>query len=391
MGYVVKGKSSIFITDEVTEGTYVAPASASAAIEVGEDFSGFEYTRESIERSVLSNTVESEAPRAGLPTVNGSLPTEFKASATEGGSPRMDKLLKSLLGGKRNVASAVTSSSGHTTTQINLDDADAGKFKVGDSVLVKSPGAHALRPISAVNNTPGSVSITLAFALPSAPADGVSLAPVTTYFHDSFDGTLSVSAELGGDILEKATGCKVESGEIGNWTPGKIPTINFALQALALAKEVSGLALSPDFSAEPQPPVALDAKAFINGVPCEYNEFSLTLTNTLSQLLSCAQSQGKLASRNTTFLVTGSINPYMDNAGVENFEKFNEGEASSIYVHIQNPSSVAGEYENCCAIWLPSVTFTAVQNGDSEGVLTDEIEFQAQKTLGKDTVFMSFI
>jgi hypothetical protein len=384
MAFVIKGRSSIFLKDEVTENTYVAPASAADAIEVLEDFSGFEYTRESIERSVLSNTVESEAPRVGLPDISGSLPTEFKSAATEGAAPRATVLWKSLLGAKRN-ASAAEVDTGSTTTVINL--VDASGINPGDILLFKKAGEYAVRPVA----SKASNAVTLAFALPYSPAAGVDVAAFTTYYHDTFDGSFSVSAELGGEITEKATGCKVESGEIGNWSTGQIPTVAFGIKALGMDKVDSVSGISTDFSAEPQPPVALDAKAYIDGVAVDYAEFGLNINNTLTDILSAARAQGKAGSRLTNLLVTGSINPYMSDSGVARFTKFNNSTSMSLFVYVANPSETAGEFSNVAAVWLPQVTITSLTNGDEDGVLTDEIEFQAAKSEGNDTVFLGFI
>lgn len=387
MNFVIKGRSSIFVKEETTEGVYAAPASAADAIEVLEDFSGFEYSRESIERSVLSATVESEAPRTGLPDVSGGLPTEFKASATEGGAPRADVLLTSLLGGKRQVVAPISLITGSTTTVLKVALTDVDKIKAGDTLHIKIAGAHELRPVKSVLGQ----DITLAFALPTAPAAGVVVAPLTTYFYAANDKSFSVGAELGGEITERARGCKVESAEIGNWSTGQIPTISFAIKALGLDKVDTVSGLKPDFSNEPQPPVALDACAYLDGEEVDYNEFSLSMQNTLNELLSACAPQGKIASRNTSFLVTGTLNPYMKADSVDRFAKFNSNTPVSLFIHIANPSNVAGEIKNAAAIYLPQVVFTSVTNGDEEGVLTDELEFQAFKKAGNDTIFLSFI
>lgn len=384
MDFVIKGRTSVFLKDEVTENTYQAPTSEADAIEVLEDFSGFEYGRESIERSVLSNTVESEAPRAGLPETTGTLPTEFKAAPVEGNAPRANVLYKSLLGGKRNTASKVTDA-GSTNTVVKLVDATG--INAGDSILVKKAGQYAVRPVASVAGN----DVNLAIALPFVPAAGVSVAAFTTYYHAENDTSFSTTAELGGEISEQATGCKVESAEIGNWATGQIPTISFALKALGLQKDTALTGITTDFSAEPQPPVALDAKAFIDGVEVDYNEFGLTLTNALNDVLSSGKPQGKIASRLTNFLVTGSINPYMETDNVDRFQKFNNSESSNLFLYVYNPTEVAGEMENVAAIWLPKIVYTAVTNGDADGVLTDDIEFQAAKTVANDTVFITFI
>jgi len=391
MSFVIKGRSSVFLKEENTEGQFNPPTNALDAIEVLDDFAGFEYSRDTIERAVLSSTVESSAPRAGLPNVAGNLPTEFKAAAVEGQAPRSDVLLKSLLGGKRSLASAIELEAGSSETVLLLNDADANKIKVGDCILVKMPNKHTVRPVKEVSNTLGNVSVTLAIALPEAPALGVEIAPLTTYYFEESDSSFSVSAELGGEITEQAKGCKVESAEISNWTTGQIPQISFAVKALGLDKVDSVSGITPDFSAEPQPPVALDACAYIDGVEVDYNEFGLTIGNTLNDILSACSSQGKIASRNTKLLVSGSINPYMKGDDVSRFAKFNSSAPVSIFVHISNPSDVAGEIKNVAAIYLPKVTLTSLTNGDQDGVLTDDMEFQASKTQGNDTIFISFI
>jgi hypothetical protein len=391
MDFVIKGKSSIFVKEEVTEGTYIAPTSAAEAVEVIDDFAGFEFTKDKVERKILKATIESVAPRAGLPNASGSLPTEFKASAVEGDEPRADLFYKSLLGGKRQVAAPIILEAGSTTTVLNLDDADINKIKKGDTVQLKIAGAHCLRPVASVSNVLGAVTVTLAIAAPSAPIAGVEIAPLSTYFFSDNSSSLSVTAEMGGEITEQLAGAKVESAEISNWTTGQIPQINFALKALSLAKVDSVSGLVPDFSAEPQPPVALDACAYINGEETDYVEFSLTFGNTLVDVLSPCAAQGKIAGRNTNFLVTGKLNPYMKTDSVDRFTKYNDGTPVSIFVHISNPGTSAGELKNSVGIWLPQVTLTAIVNGDQDGILTDELEFQAQVSSGNDTVFLTFI
>jgi hypothetical protein len=391
MDFVIKGKSSIFAKEEVTEGTYVAPTSAAEAIEVLDDFAGFEFTKENIERKVLKATVESVAPRAGIPSASGAIPTEFKAAATEGGSPRSNLLYKSLLGGKRSVATSISLIAGSTTTVLKLADADINRIKKGDSVQIKLSGNHCIRPVSSVNNVLGNVTVTLAIAVPSAPAAGVQIAPLTTYFYQEANTSVSVTAEMGGEISEQFAGGKVESAEISNWTTGQIPQINFSLKGLSLNKADTVSGLVPDFSTEPQPPVALEACAYIDGIEVDYVEFALTMGNTLVDVLSPCSAQGKIGNRNTNFLVSGKINPYMKTDAVDRFTKYNDGTPVSLFIHISNPGAAAGEIKNSSAIWLPQVSLTAIANGDQDGVLTDDLEFQAYVSSGNDTMFLSFI
>jgi hypothetical protein len=390
---LVKGRSSVFIVEETTEGTYAPPASAADAVEVLEDFTGYEYTREEIERNVLSDTIESEASRPGLPTVTGEIPTEFKAGITEGAAPRANTLIESVMGGKRNAATEGTLLAGSTATVLNVNDADLAKFAAGDCVLVKVAGAHKVRPIASKNPGTGNDdgSLVLAITLGAAPAAGVKIAPVTTYFHDNAAPSFSVTTYLGGEIEDQAVGVRALSMEIGNWTTGQIPTATFSTEGLDLSRAVDTPAFSPDFSTEPLPPVLLNACAYINGVELDYSEFSLTVENTKSDILSVCKPSGKAGSRYTNFAVTGSINPYMQDNAVDRFTAFNQNDDISLFVFASNPKSTAGEIENVVAIWIPQAKITGLTNGDADGILTDQIEFKSYRKNGNDSLFLSFI
>ena len=191
---IVKNESTVALTEEVTEGVYVPASVGSEYIEVLAEGVELNKTRELLERDLLTDTVETEAARVGIGNVTGSFPLELKASAVEGDEPQsMDKLLRSLLGGKRQITTDQTSSTTHTSTVINFVDASA--FTVGDSVLVKEAGAYEVRPISATSAT----SITFPFALDNgAPSDAVVVAQVTTYYHDAANSiTMSCEHNLG--------------------------------------------------------------------------------------------------------------------------------------------------------------------------------------------------
>jgi hypothetical protein len=389
---IVTNESSLALKVEVTEGTYVAPAAGTDYIEVLSDGLELNKTREELERNILSSTVEAEASRVGIADVQGSIGVELKASATQGSAPQsMDVLLRSLLGGKRQITSEQTSdNTTHTSTTIFF--ADTSDFAVGDIVLVKEAGAYECRPISAIT---ANTSITFPFALDNgAPANSVVVAKTTTYYHDTANAiTFSAEHNLGtGAIKQKAAGLRAASGSIENWTVGQLPTMSFAVQGLSLVREDANAAFSPNFAADGDVPVALSACAWLGGEKLQYTELSLSIENTISYIQSACSPDGRISSRITEQVVTASINPYMDNSDLTNtWDKFNDNDDVSLFFYAYNPTSTDGEFSEVVAGWLPQCKITASPVADVDGIVAEAIELKAFRNSGNDTVFLGFI
>jgi hypothetical protein len=391
MATLVKGQSSLYLVEEVTEGTYVAETAVSQAVEPLQDGLEFNVAREEIERKTLTDTIEAVEPRLGLKTVTGSVPIELKSSATAGASPRGQILFESLFGGKRSVGSAITTKTGNTTTVLQIQDADIASLNVGDSILVKKAGEYAVRPIASKVSTAGAATVTLAIALPSAPGDNVVIEKVTTYYHDSASKSFSATYYEGGEIRTKALGLKSISGTLEGWVANETPSMNFSVEGIDMEKDVASPSLDPDFSSDALVPVIQGACAWIGSDEVDYTELSLSIENTKADLLSACAESGKIGTRKTAFTVTGSINPYMSDTNVDRWTSFNEGDTTSLFAYAYNPSSTAGQFSNVVAIWMPNIKITNMPAGDNEGVLMDNIEFKAFRSSGNDTIFMSFI
>lgn len=392
MGFVVKGKSSVFLVEEVTEGTYVAPV-AGDAVEVLEDGLAFEYSRDEVERNLLSATIEIEASRLGLKQVSGAVPVEYKAGKLEGDAPREHELYLSLLGGQRQVTTATTTKAGNSTTVLQIEDADISKFTKGDIVLVKEAGAFEVRPISAIDSTLGAATITLGVALSATPSDNVEIGKVTVYHHSDNAPTFSVTHYMGGKIKETVSGCRSITASLESWEGGAVPTWNFSVEALDLNQEAETLPLilTPDFTGEALPPVVLGACVWINGVKVSYNSLSLNLENTKAEILSACSPSGKIASRFTQFAVTGEIAPYMDDDNVDRFNAFNNNDDISVFGYAYNPTSTTGEFNQVVAFWIPQAKIVTMPNADEDGIMTNAISFKAYRKDGEDSVFLGFI
>lgn len=386
---VVTNESSVAIVEETTEATYKAPSNGDGTeyIEVLSEGTEMNLTRELLERDTLSSTVETEAARVGLKSVDASIPVEYRASNTEGAAPQaLDALLKSALGGKRTAATQDTST-GSTATV--LEFGVAPNFSAGDVVLVKESGAYELRPVASV----GATSITLAFALTNgAPTDGVTVAAVTTYYHNTAtSSSLSIEHNVGNEIQQQGAGLRVETATIENWSVGQIPQMSFTLGGLSLDRVDAAATESPDFTNDALPPVALEACLYINGIELDYTELGMSIENTLNFLTSACNANGKISSRITGQTINFTANPYLDDTSTPYWDAFNTNDDVSIFFFAYNPTATAGQFANAVSVWLPQAKITEIPIGDQDGIATENLAARAHRQNGNDSIFLSFI
>jgi hypothetical protein len=384
---VVTNESSLSLSVEVTEGTYVAPSASTDYIELLSSGTEMNKNREELSRDVLSGTVEQEESRVGVAEVSGSLPVEYRASVTAGEAPQSaDKQLRSLLGGKRQAVSDITTT-GNTSTVLEFGAAHG--FLKGDCVLVKEAGAFEVRPISEV----GATTITFPFALENgAPSDGVEVEAVTTYYHDTANSvTLSAEHNIGGEIAQLVSGLRVSSMSLENVSVGQIPSMNFSVEGIQLDRVDQAPSFSPDFSADALPPVALEACLWVGGAKQAYTELSLNIENTISFINSACDPDGKIGSRITEQSVSLTCNPYMDDTDLTEWDAFNLNADSSAFWYAFNPSSTAGEFSEVVAFYLPQTKITELPVGDQDGISTNNLSMKSFRKDGNDTIFMSYV
>jgi len=389
---IVTNESSLALMPEVTENTYVVPASGTDYVEVLEGSLEMNKTREELTRNLLSSSVEAEASRVGIAEATGTIGVEYKASLTEGDAPQsMDVLLLSLLGGKRQITADQTSdATTHTSTLIYF--ANTSAFSVGDIVLVKEAGAYECRPISAIV---ANVSIGFPFALTNgAPSSAVVVAQVTTYYHDTTN-SISFSAEhnLGSAaIKQKVSGLRAVSGALENWSVGQLPTFNFGVQGLSLDRVDENALYTPVFTADGLPPVTLSACVWIGGTMLSYTELTLGIENTVSYIADACDADGRIGSRITEQVVTVGVNPYTDDSDLTNtWDKFNANDDVSVFGYAYNPTATAGEFGQVVAFWIPQGKITEDPIIDTDGIVGEQVTIKAHRSLGNDSVFLSFI
>jgi hypothetical protein len=214
---------------------------------------------------------------------------------------------------------------------------------------------------------------------------------MTQYFHQEGAPTLSATHYIGGEIEERVTGLRCISASLENWSTAQVAQWTFNVEGLNLTRQVGSPAFTPNFSGDALPPVLLGACVYFNGIEIQYNELSLSIENTKSDIPSACSPEGKVGSRYTQFTCSGSINPYMEDDDTDRFDSFNDNDTVSVFGFAKNPGAVTGQDKEWVCFWIPAAKITELPTGDQDGIVTDAISFQAFKGEGNDTVFVSFI
>jgi hypothetical protein len=382
MAFISKKSAVIYVTQEVTEGTAVNPTLGVQAVGVLAD--GFELNgeKELVERNVLRTGIGKQVPLTGIKSATVSLGVEASASKVEGDAPEFDLLIKGALGGKRQVTTEVTSTTGHSVDKVYLSAGDLSKFNVGDIVLVKETAHSHISPVKAV----GVDHIELLVASDLAFTDGVVISKSTNYFcSNTGHPSLTVTSFLEDAIKMQASGCKVASMAIEGFEVGQLPSFNFSLQGGDYVESVQASGLSATFSSA-TPPIILGACVFMDGQKIHVNSASVSVDNTVGKITSTCLPNGVISQLITERAVSGSFVTYLDSTNVNYYEKFNKNQNFSLFFYMANPNAIAGEMKNAIGVYIPSAIITSQPKADQDGVMTIQVDFQVGSDDGKDIV-----
>lgn len=393
---IVKDNTLIGVKAEVTEGIFIEPAAATEFVQPLSD--GFDLTpaKELIERDVLNNSIGKITPRVGQKSVTATLPIELKAEGTEGGTPQYSPLLLAGMGASRTISTQTTTKASNADDQLEIEDADIGKFTVGDIIVVLESGAHEVVAVKSVDSGAGVANIGIRPALTAgAPADNVVISKSSTFFTaNTGHQSLSLSYYWANEIRESGSGTRVTSMAVENFTTGQIPNLNFSLEGLSFNEVDAAAPFTPVFDTA-LPPLALQACLFQDDTQLDINEFALTMENTLGFLTSTCSVNGRDSSRVTSRTISGTFNPYKDDTDVSQFTKFDANTGYSIFISAFNPSVVSGEIElgSAIGLFLPNCISTEKVVADQDGVLIENISFRATRgDAGSDEeMFLGFV
>lgn len=381
MALTVKQNTAIAIEEEVTEGTYVTPAGATSFLQTLADGTEMTPSKELLERNIFNGSLGATSPRTGTRTVSGSVPVECRAFSTAGGAPEYNSLVKSAFGGRRQAATTTTTkASGNTASNLKIEDADISKFNVGDIIMVKQSGAYHVSPITAKVTTGGSASITMLVAHPSGDCtDSVVIEKFTTYtVANSGHPSLSISKYVDSAVRETATGARVTSMALENFSTGQIPTLNFGFDGLDFDRSLTAPDYTPSYDSA-LPPIVLDARLYMDGTSIEVNEVAFSLENTLGFATSISAANGRTSGRATKRAITGSFNPYKQDNSIANYTKFKNNTAFSLFAYAMVPTTNAGEFGQVVAFYMPNCLITELGEADQDGLLQETISFTASR------------
>jgi len=384
---LIKGNTVVAVVKELVEGMPIDPTLGGEFIPCLEDGLEMNPSKEVIERTILTSSIGAEAPRTSTKSIVGSIPVEFRSSGVAGEAPAYGVLLESALGLVRTTSAQTSSGLGSTTTLVST----AHSFQVGDLLHIMTPTAHHVAFVKSITDAD-----TIEFT-PSAIAPigaGIQVAPSVTY-EVANDGHPSLTTTIywGGEIKEQGIGCKVASVALENFTTGQIPSLNFGIEGLDFLRINGEPPVTPTYDPG-LPPVVLGAVLSSGGECIKVNEVSLSLENTISYLTTVCAPSGKIGSRYSARVITGSFNPYMDDTTTEWFDKFEVDEIFSLTITLGIPSATAGEYVpgSIVSIYLPSVMITEIPVADQDGILTEAISFSANTGASGETkeIYFSF-
>jgi hypothetical protein len=278
---IIKKNSVVAVVEEVTEGTYVAPASGADFIQTLEALD-VAAAKELLEREVLLASIGKIQPRVGEDSVTGSLPVEFKASGTEGSAPEYAPLVKSALGAETSITTQTTTKTGNTASQLEIQDADIGKFSLYDVLVVLEAGAHHICYVTAIDTTATLANIQVLPAASGAFSDNVVISKNQMYVTGN-DGhpTFSTSLYWGDEILQTGVGCRTSGLTLSNFTAGQLASLEASFEGLTFARSDASAAFTPVFDSA-LPPVIINACVFQDGTQLEVQNFSFSLTNTIA-------------------------------------------------------------------------------------------------------------
>jgi len=378
MAYVSRKSAVLYVTEEVTEGTAVDPTLGSQAVGILAD--GFEMNpdKETVERSLLRSGIARQIPRTGIKTSSCTAAVEAAANGTAGEAPDYDLLMKSLLGGKRQITSQVTTkATGNTASELQIEDADIADFEVGDIVLILEAGAYHTSPVTAVDDTVGAANITLLIAGGSAFSASVVIEKVTTYYGaNTGHSSLTFTSYWEDAIKKQSAGCKVSSMSLDTFETGQLASFNFSLTGLTFTQTLASSGLTPSFS-NAEPPVILEACVYVDGAQLPVNSLSLTIDNTNGRVTATCNANGVIAQRATERAVSGSMTPYLDTTSVDLFDKFDGNTEFPIFLRAWNPTGTTGEKKEAFGIFIPKSIITALPEQDADGVMQYSLEFQS--------------
>lgn len=391
----IKNLTKVAVMTEVTEGTYLTPASGTDFLQAQSDGFEINVSKELLERNNFNASIGKLKGRLSAESVDGSISVEAKAHGTAGSYPEFGPFVKSCLGTSRqNTTTVTTKASGNTASILQIEDADISKFNIGDIILVKQSAAYHVTPVTAVDSTASAANITVLVPHPSGDfTDSVVIEKFATYYTaNSGHPSLSITKYEDDTKREYVAGAKVTSMSLENFTPNSLANFNFSYEGMDYSQSLTAPSYTPSYNSA-LPPIVVSACVYQNTTKIPVSEVSFSVENEIAWKTSTCAENGKVSSRISSRSVSGSINPYRATDSIAQFTNFDGNTSFSLFGYMGVPTSTAGEFEDVVAFYMPDCHITEYKEGDVDGLNTDELTFNATRGSAGTTeeLYLSFI
>lgn len=333
----------VYVKEEVTQGVAVEPTAGSDAIAILADGFDFNGEKELVERNVLTSSIAQQIPRTGIKTATGSIGVEWKAKGVEGDAPETYPLFKSLLGYQATRTATTTKSTGNTASELQLEDADVVKYKVGDIVLVKEAGAFHVSPIKTITTTPGAAKIELLRAKEiGAFSNSVVISKaLVSRGVNSGHSYLTVTSYLDDVVKYQSAGCLVSSMSLENFTVGQIPTLSFGLEGITYNESIEKYAATSTSGTSPSTDISAGTDSSFNISLDGQDPVLVTLTG-LIDLDNGADIAAEMQTQINAAVVSGSVTVAFT-GGLYVITSTKKGAASSVVITDALTNNVADD------------------------------------------------
>ena len=383
-------KTVVGVTKEVTEGTYVAPT-GSDVVQVN-GFPGIGPSRELVDRDIIRDAIGKLKPKLGLRAGNVEVVVEFRGGGAAGGiseRPEAFKLYESALGAEiDSTANGTVEGTTSTATVIQLNTGQGSNFQKGSIVLINGE----VRFVLSVATDAITLNSALDNGAPTASDDvkgGFSYGPVTAD-HPPLSVTVFEDADPTGPEWQ-FRGCRVSSIAMTDFVTGQIPKATITLEVLDFKKIIGGVPTGIVFETT-EPEVLINQFAERDGANQQINNFELTIANTVARQNDLTTAGGTQCMRVTERVVTGSFDPFVDSASIAEFTLFDDNTSFELIIAVGNKNT-AGDFTqgSVSAVWLPQSILTEIADVDADGVVTQNLPFQAHINTTDDDIYFGFV
>lgn len=215
-----------FLKAETTEGTPVAPAAGTDAVELQDGFD-MSPSYEQLDSTVIRASIGASKSLTGSEAPTFSMSHYLKASGSEGVAPGWGLLAKSLFGAQDTEGTEYATTSGSTVSTLAITSALANLIR-GQALLIKDPvNGYRLRAVHSLTTNAADLS----FDVPTAPGSGVNLGKAVTYYPaNSGHPALSVWNYMGnGGAVQLMAGSRVTEMAV-SVEAGQLVNADFSLE-----------------------------------------------------------------------------------------------------------------------------------------------------------------